>query len=195
MLLIEDHPAIAVAVGEYLENVGYSVDFATDGPSGLDLANAGDYDAIILDMSVPRIDGIPLCKHLRTGANYATPIMMLSAGGTLDDRLTGITAGSDDYLTKPFEPAELDARLGAMIRRSKADAGVEIYRVEELTLDTSTMTAVRAGQVLTLTMTELRLLQILMRASPAVVSKRDMARQLWEPSCWRTTPCGATFII
>jgi DNA-binding response OmpR family regulator len=107
---------------------------------------------------------------------------MISARDTLDDRLAGMAAGSDDYLTKPFASQELEARLRTLIRRDKGDFGAEIYRVGDLTLDTANMTATRAGQLLDLTESELQLLQILMRFSPAFVSRRDLARELWGAS-------------
>jgi DNA-binding response OmpR family regulator len=179
VLLVEDHPVVAAQVGRFLELYGYQVDYAADGTKAVGLGLTHSYDAIVLDVGLPRLSGLEVCKRLRAKSNGRTPILMLTVRATLRDKVAGLEAGGDDYLTKPFEPRELDARLRALIRRARGDLASTLYRVDDLTLDTATKRAVRAGCVLSLSPTEIRLLQILMRASPAVVKRPDIERELW----------------
>jgi len=119
VLLIEDHRDIAEMIVEFLEQQGYAVDFAGDGLTGLHLAVTNDYDVIVLDLMLPGIDGISLCRKLRQEARRDTPILMLTARDTLDDKLAGLDAGADDYLVKPFEIRELEARVRTLLRRHR----------------------------------------------------------------------------
>ena len=111
ILLVEDHNDIAEMVTAYFENRGFSVDYAADGVTGLHLAVSNSYDAIILDLMLPGMDGIDLCRKLRTEARRDTPVIMLTARDTLDDKITGLETGADDYLIKPFDIQELEARV------------------------------------------------------------------------------------
>ncbi|NRB72475.1 MAG: response regulator transcription factor [Xanthomonadales bacterium] len=167
-------------VGDHLEASGYEVDYAADGLTGLHLAVTESFDAIILDLMLPGMDGMEICKKLRDDAGKDTPILMLTARDTLDDKVAGLDAGADDYLVKPFEMAELDARLNAMLRRATGEMTSQQLRVANLTLNTGTYEVERAGQDLTLTPICLKLLIALMKASPKVISRRDLERAVWD---------------
>src|SRR5579871_218132 len=179
LLLIEDSREIAESVGDYLEANGYSLDYAADGVSGLHLAVTNHYDAIVLDLRIPGIDGLDLCRKLRSEAKNATPVLMLTGRSTLDDKLIGLEAGADDYLVKPFEVRELEARLRALIRRDRRQVSSETLSVSDLVFDTATLRVTRSGKELTLSPIGLRILGILMRESPRVVSRRDIEREIW----------------
>jgi DNA-binding response OmpR family regulator len=179
LLLIEDHKDIAEMVTAYFEGRGYDVDYAADGVTGLHLAVSHTYDAIILDLMLPGMDGLELCHKLRNEARRDTPVIMLTARDTLDDKITGLDTGADDYLIKPFAIQELEARVRSLIRRHKGETAKEILTIGDLTVDTSTLIVHRAGTALNLTPIGLKLLTVLMRASPAVVSRRELERQVW----------------
>lgn len=179
VLLIEDHADIAEMVGAYLENREYIIDYATDGITGLHLAVSNRYDAIILDLMLPGMDGLEVCHKIRNDARSDVPIIMLTARDTLDDKITGLDKGADDYLIKPFAIQELEARLRSHIRRYSGDIKKEIISVGELSIDTSTLKVKRADKELVITPIGLRILSVLMRASPAVVSRRELERQVW----------------
>jgi DNA-binding response OmpR family regulator len=179
ILLVEDNRQIAEMVGEFLERRGYSVDYAADGVSGLHLAVSNSYDVVVLDLMLPGIDGLDVCRKLRGDAKKSTPVLMLTARDTLEDKLIGLEAGADDYLVKPFEVRELEARLRALIRRDRRQVSTEVLTVGDMTLDTATLRLVRGGQELTVSPIGLKLLAILMRESPRVVSRRDIEREIW----------------
>ena len=179
ILLIEDHQDIATMVYDYLEQRGYMVDYAADGVTGLHLAVKNDYDVIILDLMLPGIDGMQVLEKVRLEARQATPVLILTARDTLDDKLAGLESGADDYLIKPFEIRELEARIKALIRRQKGILNPEILKVGDLSFDTGTLQVTRAGQELKLTPIGLKILGILMRVSPRVVSRRQIEREVW----------------
>jgi len=179
VLLVEDHADIAEMVAAYLENRGYIVDYAADGITGLHLAVSNKYDAIILDLMLPGMDGLEVCHKVRNEAKNDVPIIMLTARDTLDDKITGLDKGADDYLIKPFAIQELEARLRSLIRRYSGDISKELIVVGELSIDTSTLKVQRADKELIMTPIGLKILTVLMRASPAVVSRRDLERQVW----------------
>jgi DNA-binding response OmpR family regulator len=179
VLLIEDHKDIAEMVTAYLENRGFAVDYAADGITGLHLAVSNSYDAIILDLMLPGMDGIDICHKLRTEARLDTPVIMLTARDTLDDKITGLETGADDYLIKPFAIQELEARVRSIIRRHKGEVSKEILTIGDLTVDTATLSVTRAGKLLNTTPIGFKILTVLMRASPAVVSRRELERQVW----------------
>lgn len=179
ILIVEDHADIAEMVIDYLESRGFTADYAADGVTGLHLAVTNDYDAIVLDLMLPGMDGIKLCQKLREEARNKTPVIMLTARDTLDDKLAGLATGADDYLVKPFAIKELEARLHALIRRNRGELTQEILSVGDLTVDTATLSVMRSGQDLTLTPIALKILTVLMRASPAVVSRTDLERKVW----------------
>lgn len=179
ILLIEDNRNISEMVGEYLERRGYSLDYAADGLTGLHLAVTNSYDVIILDLMLPGLDGLELCRKLRQEGKRATPVLMLTARDTLDDKLKGLDAGADDYLVKPFAIQELEARIRALMRRDRRQVSAEVLKVGDLMLDTATLRVTRAGRELSLSPIGLKLLAILMRESPRVVSRRDIEREIW----------------
>lgn len=179
VLLIEDHADIAEMVGAYLENREYIIDYAADGITGLHLAVSNRYDAIILDLMLPGMDGLEVCKKIRDDAKSDVPIIMLTARDTLDDKISGLDKGADDYLIKPFAIQELEARVRSLIRRYSGDIKKEIISVGELSIDTSTLKVQRGDKELAITPIGLKILSVLMRASPAVVSRRELERQVW----------------
>ena len=179
ILLIEDNRGIAEMVGEFLERRGYGLDYAADGPTGLRLATSNSYDVIVLDLMLPGLDGLELCRRLRNDEKKSTPVLMLTARDTLEDKLIGLDAGADDYLVKPFEIRELEARVRALIRRDRRQVSAELLRVGDLVLDTATFRVQRNAQELQLSPIGLKLLAILMRESPRVVSRRDIEREVW----------------
>ena len=179
LLLIEDHQDIAEIVFNYLEQNGYIVDYAPDGLTGLHLAVSQSYDLIVLDLMLPGLDGLELCRRLRNEGRSSTPLLMLTARDTLDDKIAGLDAGADDYLVKPFELRELSARIRALIRRDKGHLGRSKLQVGDLSLDMDTLLVERAGKVLSLTPIGLKILSVLMHAAPRVVSRAEIERQVW----------------
>ena len=179
VLLIEDHRDIAESIVDFLEPRGFVVDYAADGITGLHLAVTHGYDVIVLDVMLPGADGFVVCRKLREEARRDTPILMLTARDTLEDKITGLEAGADDYLVKPFEIRELEARLRTLVRRHRGATARETYRVGDLMLDLATQQVTRAGRALVVTPIGFRLLTALMRASPRVVSRPDLEREVW----------------
>jgi DNA-binding response OmpR family regulator len=179
ILLVEDHLDLAETVGAYLEASGYVVDYAADGLTAMHLAVTGNFDAIVLDVVLPGVDGLQVCRRLREDANLPTPIIMLTARDELDDKLKGFDVGADDYLIKPFAMAELAARVDALIRRQRREVSSEKYQVGELTLDTETSEVTRGSTALKLSRTQFAILRALMRASPKLVARETLERELW----------------
>ena len=179
ILLVEDNRSLSEMIGEYLESRGFSVDYAADGLDGLRLATDNSYDVVILDLMLPRLDGIEVCRRLRTEAKKSTPVLMLTARDTLNDKVTGLDAGADDYLVKPFAIQELEARVRALIRRDRRQVSAEVLKIADLVLDTASLRVTRGGSELQLSPIGLRLLAILMRESPRVVTRRDIEREIW----------------
>ena len=179
VLLVEDNRGIAEMVGEDLERRGYSLDYAADGITGLRLAVENGYDIIVLDLMLPGLDGLEVCRRLRVEAKKSTPVLMLTARDTLNDKVNGLDAGADDYLVKPFAIQELEARLRALIRRERRQVSAEVLSVGDLMLDTATLRLTRGGQELQASPIGLKLLSILMREAPRVVSRTDIEREIW----------------
>ena len=177
ILIVEDNDDLAANIGEYCEERGDIVDFAADGLTGLHLAAVNRYDVLVLDLSLPGLDGLSLCERLRLDAGNNVPILMLTARDTLNDRLTGFEIGADDYVTKPFSLPELHMRLKALVRR--AAGASEQLTVADLVFDTRSLIVRRAGRRLELTPTGMRMLELLMRASPAVVRTATVERVVW----------------
>ena len=163
----------------YLEKHGFELDYAADGVTGLHLAVSNSYDAIILDLMLPGLDGTEVCRKLRTEARRDTPVIMLTARDTLNDKIAGLDTGADDYLIKPFAIQELEARLRSMIRRHKGEVAREVLAIGDLVVDTATLSVQRAGKQLSVTPIGMKILTVLMRASPAVVTRSDLERQVW----------------
>ncbi|MDA8485205.1 response regulator transcription factor [Pseudomonas resinovorans] len=182
ILIIEDNRDILANVLDYLQLKGYSVDCAQDGLSGLHLATTQHYDLIVLDIMLPGIDGLQLCNRLRQEARRDTPIIMLTARDTLEDRLAGLRSGADDYLVKPFALSELVARIEAVVRRSHGGRKRQL-QVADLSYDLDTLEATRAGQIIKLNPLGHKLLTTLMRRSPAVVRREVLEEALWGDNC------------
>ncbi|MGB3622919.1 response regulator transcription factor [Ketobacter sp. MCCC 1A13808] len=179
ILLVEDHKPLAETVILYLENAGYTLDYSADGLSALHLATTNQYDAIVLDILLPGINGFEICHKLRAEALISTPILMLTARDQLEDKLRGFQNGADDYLVKPFDLPELDVRLQALIRRQRGELEQQTLQVGDLILNPRSMTATRQGRDLPLKPTGFRILKILMRESPAMVKREALERELW----------------
>ena len=178
ILIIEDNPDIAANVGDYLEIQGHIVDFASDGIMGLQLAVEHTFDAIILDINMPRMNGFEVCRQLRGEYQLDTPVLMLTARDSLADKTTGFELGAWDYLVKPFELKELVMRLNALKLRQAPNRG-RILSVGDLSLNLDKWQAVRQGKVLNLHRASLRILEMLVRASPNAVARQDIEFFLW----------------
>jgi len=178
ILIVEDNRSIVLSLVEYLEGRGHVVDTASDGLKGLNLALNNQFDVIVLDIMLPRIDGLELCRRLRDEAELTTPILMLTARDTIEDKLRGFDSGADDYLVKPFSLAELEARLNALHKRAHGTAPTAL-RVGSLRVDAARHQATRDGKRLDLTPTGMKLLMTLMRAYPATVSRAELERAVW----------------
>jgi DNA-binding response OmpR family regulator len=159
LLLIEDNLDLSANVGEFLESRGNTVDYARDGMQGLQLAGSEGYDAVILDLGLPGMDGLTLCRRLRDTARRDIPIVMLTARDTEADKLSGFDAGADDYVTKPFSRG--------------------VLQVADLTFDLRTLLIRRGPRAITLAPTGMRILEQLMRASPGVVTREQIERTVW----------------
>lgn len=178
ILVIEDNRDIAANLGDYLDDRGHTVDFAADGITGLHLAIVNDYDAIVLDLSLPGMDGLEVCRKLRSEARKQTPVLMLTARDALEQKLAGFESGADDYLVKPFALQEVEARLSVLLRRGKGP-GPRVLKVSELEFNLDTLEVVREGRKVNLNPTALKILQSLMEASPAVVTRQDLETRVW----------------
>ena len=178
LLIVEDNPDIAENIADYLEAQGNILDFAMDGIGGLHLALTQDYDVIVLDIMLPRMDGLTFCRELREKGERRTPVLMLTARDTLADKLKGFDAGADDYLVKPFAMQELDARLEALSKRSESVQKV-LSVIADLELDTGRMEVKRAGKNIELNRTCLKILTILFKAYPNVVPRKELEYALW----------------
>lgn len=179
LLIVEDHADIAEMLTSYLEGRGFTVDYAADGLTGMHLAVKNSYDAIVLDLMLPGLDGLSICQKLRQDARDSTPIIMLTARDTLDDKITGLATGADDYLVKPFAIAELEARIHSQIRRSRGRVAQDLLSVGDLMIDMATMVVERQGKTLNLTPIGFKILTTLMKASPAVVTRQELERKVW----------------
>lgn len=179
VLVVEDHRDIAENIGDYLEPRGHTLDFAGDGITGLHLAVTEDYDVIVLDLMLPALDGLTLCRKLREEGKKATPVLMLTARDQLANKIEGFNAGADDYLVKPFAMKELEVRLEALHRRSGGRSVSRICKVADLEFDPDTLVARRDSTVLDLNPTMRRLLQVLMENTHRVVPRRELEYALW----------------
>ena len=179
ILIVEDDNDVATSLCEFLEKRGYIVDAAADGVTGLHLATVGTFDAIVLDVALPGLDGLELSRHLREVARKTTPVLMLTARDALSDKLAGFESGADDYLVKPFALAELDARLRALVKRSYARMGERELRVRDLCLNLDTMEVKRGRTPIAVKRIGLRILELLMRESHRVVRRQELESLIW----------------
>jgi DNA-binding response OmpR family regulator len=180
ILLIEDHRDIAANIAEYFGVKGDTVLMANDGITGLQLARSGDFDVIVLDLMLPGLDGLSVCRELRAIANLHIPILMLTAKDLLNDKIAGFEAGADDYLVKPFSLLELGARLTALVRRSQSTLPAQdSLVVGDLKFDLRTLEANRAGQNVKLNPTTRRILALMMQNTHRVVTREELENALW----------------
>jgi DNA-binding response OmpR family regulator len=181
VLVVEDDKKIAGFVMNGLRQAGFAVDHASDGEEGLHLALHESYDAAVIDVMLPKLDGLGLIDELRR-SGVATPVLILSARRTVDDRVKGLEAGGDDYLTKPFAFSELLARVQALIRRSTGSAAATYLKAGELTMDLLTRRVIRAGEEIELQPKEFSLLEYFMRNQGRVVSKTLIMEHIYDYS-------------
>jgi DNA-binding response OmpR family regulator len=180
ILLVEDEPRMAEVIAKGLREQSYAVDVANDAKNALYLAAINEYDVIVLDVLLPDQDGFEVCRELRTG-HIPTPVLMLTARATIDDRLSGFEAGADDYLTKPFSFRELLARLHALLRRD-LQLRPDIMEIADLVLDSASHKVSRANQEIELTAKEYALLEYLARRVGQLVSRGEIAAHVWDDS-------------
>jgi two-component system alkaline phosphatase synthesis response regulator PhoP len=183
ILLIEDEPGLVLTVSDLLAGEGYEVASEQDGDSGLRTAMEGTFDAIVLDVMLPRKSGFDVCRDLRQ-KGIDTPILMLTARGQVIDRVVGLKLGADDYLTKPFAPAELLARLEALLRRVHKESRppVETFEFDNVVVDFRRAEVIRGGRPISLAGKELQLLRYLIDNRERVVPRDEIMRKVWEYS-------------
>ena len=179
VLLVEDHRDLAETIVDFLETMGCIVDYASDGMSGLHLARTQQFDVILLDVNLPGLDGLELCRKLREQHASTVPVLMITARDELNDKLSGFEAGADDYLVKPFDLPELVARAHSLVRRNRGHISAGKLVVADLSLDPATRTATRQGQALPLTPAGFQILALLMKNSPNVVTREEIEVALW----------------
>lgn len=178
ILVVEDEHRIASSIKKGLELEGYVVDVAYDGEEGFDLAATGDYEVIVLDLMLPKMNGVELCQALREEEKVETPVLMLTAKGELDDKVEGFKAGADDYLVKPFAFVELLARVKALAKRPKKRMEEEL-KVADLSLNRGSYEVKRGREKIELSRKEFDLLEYLMRHEGRIVSKEQIINQVW----------------
>ena len=178
ILIVEDEHKIANSIKKGLEQESYAVDVVFTGQEGYDVASTEEYDLIVLDLLLPGMDGIEVCSKLRERQIH-TPILMLTAKGQVEDKITGLDAGADDYLTKPFAFEELLARIRALTRRPKNSLGI-ILSVEDLTLNTATYQVKRDNKIIPLSSKEYALLEYLMRHPKQTLTKEQIINHVWD---------------
>lgn len=178
ILVVEDQHKLASVIRRGLEEHGYAVDLAYDGEDGLAMAEVEPYDLVVLDVMLPALDGIEVCSRLRAG-HHAVPVLMLTARDTVDDRVTGLDAGADDYLTKPFAFRELLARVRALLRRDTMSKD-PVLRVGDLEVNTVSHEVRRAGKQVDLTSKEYALLEYFARHPNQVLTRTQIAEHVWD---------------
>ena len=181
ILLVEDEPGLSLTLCDLLANEGYEVEAAMDGQAGLDRASNGAFDLVVLDVMLPRRSGLDVCRELRQrGKNVA--ILMLTAKSQLTDRVAGLKLGADDYLTKPFEPPELLARIEALLRRTKkaTPAPVASFQFDDVDIDFERNHVTRAGESVSMASKELELLRYLIDRRGNVVPREELLEAVWQ---------------
>ncbi len=179
ILVVEDEHKLAGVLKRGLEEHGYAVDVAYDGADGLALATAAPYDLIVLDIMLPRLDGLSLCNQLRAQKMHM-PVLMLTARDTVDDRVAGLDSGADDYLTKPFAFRELLARIRALLRRDGPSARDPLLRIADLQIDTVSHEVRRGGKLVDLTSKEYAILEYFARNPNRVLTRTQIAEHVWD---------------
>ena len=179
ILVIEDDTDIASNIGQYFEDKGHELDFAYNGDLGLKLATESRFDLIILDLMLPGKDGVTLCREFRSQSKHDTPILMLTARDTLDDKVIGFEAGADDYLVKPFSLRELEMRVQALARRAQPKASTAVIGIADLELNRDTMEVSRANEKISLKPKAFRILEYLLLHTDRVISRQELIEQIW----------------
>ena len=179
ILIIEDEKRLADSIKKGLKQESYAVDVSYDGNDGFGMAVIQDYDLIILDLMLPGMDGMEICRKLRNEEKIKSSILMLTARGQIKDRVEGLNCGADDYLTKPFAFEELLARIKALSRRPKDSLGT-VLSIDDLTLDTISYEVKRAGRPVILSKTEYSLLEFLLKNKGKVLSKNQIIENVWD---------------
>jgi two-component system copper resistance phosphate regulon response regulator CusR len=177
LLIVEDDESVASFLKQATVEAGFAPQLADDGLDALEMARSGDFDLILLDVMVPRLDGFEICRRLRA-ANVATPILIITARDLLDDKVKGLDSGADDYIVKPFQVAELLARVRALLRRGSSSPVV--LRVGDLSLDPVSRQVMRAGNPISLSTTEYTLLEYLMRNAGRVLTRSMLLEHVWQ---------------
>ncbi|MFA7676437.1 MAG: response regulator transcription factor [Candidatus Shapirobacteria bacterium] len=177
ILIVEDEHLIANALKKGLEQEHYTVDLAFDGLDGYDLASSGDYDIVLLDLMLPKMDGMELCRQIRSQQIHV-PILMLTAKSQLEDKVKGLNCGADDYLTKPFAFEELLARIRALGRRPQ-NAASEVLTVGDLSINLSNYEVIRQKKIISLSNKEYSLLECLMRHANKILTKDQLIQRVW----------------
>lgn len=180
VLVIEDEGDLANALARGLRRQGYAVDVASDGRQGYELGQVNDYDLLVLDLNLPGMDGLDICRRLRLDKPWLL-ILMLTGRAQLNERITGLDLGADDYLPKPFHFDELVARIRALLRRN-VRARSPLLRCGDLTLDPATLVVCQGGRRLDLTAKEFGILEYLLRRQEEVVSQQDLLEHVWDAS-------------
>ena len=178
ILIVEDERKISAYIKRALEEQGYAIDAAYTGREALEWAQAAQYDLIILDILLPEMDGLSVCRELRLRGNRS-PVLMLTARDTVDDRVTGLDAGADDYLVKPFALKELLARIRALTRRTLDIPKSPVLQIADLTLDTLSRRVKRGNKIIELTAKEYAVLECLMREPDRVLTRTQIAEHVW----------------
>ena len=180
ILIVEDNPDILANLYAFLEPKGHALDSAANGYGGLALAAQHEYDVMVLDVMLPGMTGIELCHKIRTELRQSTPVLMLTARDTVQDKVAGFDSGADDYLVKPFSLVELEVRLNALVRRARGQtAGTAVLAVGDLRFDTEKFEVCRAGTPLVLTKTGYIILKCLMSQAPKLVPRDMLEQQVW----------------
>lgn len=178
ILVVEDNTDIASLLVDFFTDKGHITDYAGDGLTGLHLVTTNDYDVVLLDLALPGIDGVDLCQRMRKELRSNTPILMLTARDSLDEKLIGFDAGADDYLVKPFDLLEVYARVQALWRRSN-NSNETVISVSDLVFDYETLQVNRSGKNIKLNSIRLKILRILMENTHRVVSRREIESSIW----------------
>ena len=179
ILLIEDDADIASNIGQYFEDRGHRLDFAYSGKQGLELALGERFDLMILDLMLPGKDGVTLCREFREQSTHDTPVLMLTARDTLDDKIGGFEAGADDYLVKPFSLRELEVRVQALTRRAIASKPPQVLSIGDLELNRATLQVTRDRQPIQLKPRAFRILEYLMQNADRVIPRQELIDHIW----------------
>ena len=178
VLIVEDNQDIAIQLGDFLSSKGFIVDFAGDGKTAINLLQQESFDLVILDLMLPDTDGLNICQHIKQNSKINIPVLMLTARDSLDEKVKGFDAGTDDYLTKPFALEEVYVRCKALVNRKQLHRE-NILTIGDLSINFLQHSVIRNGQAVSLSSTDFSILKVLAEAYPNAVSKRQLAEQVW----------------